>query len=117
MTNQIEKQLIELQNMLDTLIETTDHLAILTKAEELEQSVYIFKSLIEGTEAIFKVLPTFEIDVLEPMKKIEQTLIIIAKTFENDAFAEVSEVAETTLKPEFVKMREKFAEVLEGFDE
>jgi len=113
MSNQINIQLNEIHNMLNTLIETTDHLTTLATAEELEQSVYIFTSLIEGTEAIFKVLPTFTIDVVEPMKHIEQTLITIAKSLENEALAEVSEIADINLKPEFVEMREKFAEVLE----
>lgn len=113
MSNQTNIQLNEIHNMLNTLIETTDHLTTLATAEELEQSVYIFTSLIEGTEAVFKVLPTFAIDVLEPMKNIEQTLITIAKSLEDEALAKVGEIAETNLKPEFVKMRDRFAEVLE----
>lgn len=114
MSEQTMKQLNEIRNVLHTLIETTDHLTTLAKAEELEQSVYIFASLIEGTEAVFKVLPTLEIDVVNHMEKTEQALLVISKALENEALAVVSEVAKATLRPELVAMAEESQTVLQN---
>lgn len=107
--NKTIDQINEIQNVLTTLVETTDHLTTLAKSEELEQSVYIFASLIEGTEAVFKVMLTLHVDVAAQMKNIEQTLLDVAQALENEALEKASEQAENNLRPEFVRMMEKFA--------
>jgi len=73
-------QVNEVQSVLQTLIETTDHLTTLAESEELEQCVYIFASLIEGTEAVFKAILTLPIDVAVEMKNIEKVLQQSLKT-------------------------------------
>lgn len=109
--NHTKEQINEVQNVLNTLVETTDHLTTLASSEELEQSVYIFASLIEGTEAVFKVILTLDVNVLEQMKKIEKTLIFIAKAMENEALDEVSKEAEHALRPAYKSMIDQFATV------
>ena len=112
MSVQLKTQITEVHNIMSTLVETTDHLITLTKVEELKQSLHIFSSLIEGIEAIFKVLPKFNINVLEQMKVIEQTLPEMAKAFENERLPVVEELTTTSLQPALISMRDCYADVL-----
>lgn len=104
-------QVNEVQSVLQTLIETTDHLTTLAESEELEQCVYIFASLIEGTEAVFKAILTLPIDVAVEMKNIEKVLMTIAQDLENEELDKASTQSGDSLRPEFVSMIEKFSEV------
>ncbi len=104
-------QVNEIQNVLQTLVETADHLTTLAESEELEQCVYIFASLIEGTEAVFKVILTLPIDVAEEMKNIERTLIVIAQALENEELEKACTQSADSLRPEFASMLEKVTEV------
>lgn len=113
MTLQLKNQMTEIHNVLLTLTETTDHLATLAKADEFEQSIYLFTSLMEGIEAVFKVLPNFTIDVVKPMQEIEQALPTIAKAFEHDALSEVHTLVETSLQPALVTMSQTYNDALD----
>src|SRR5699024_5663078 len=132
---QLKAQVTEVHSVMSTLVETTDHLITLTKVEEIKQSLHIFSSLIEGIEAIFKVLPKFNINVREPMKKSEQTLpkmtkafktekvpIVkkqteqtlpkMAKAFENETLPIVEELTSDSLQPALISIRDRYADVL-----
>ena len=109
---QLKAQVTEVHSVMSTLVETTDHLITLTKVEEIKQSLHIFSSLIEGIEAIFKVLPKFNINVLEPMKTIEQTLPKMAKAFENETLPIVEELTSDSLQPALISIRDRYADVL-----
>lgn len=52
MTTNKEKQLFQVQNILDTLQEPTEHLATLIKNKVLNQSIYTFSSIVEGSQAV-----------------------------------------------------------------
>lgn len=108
MTVTVKEQMTEVHNVLSTLVESTEHLATLAKAEEFEQSIYIFTSLIEGIEAVFKALPQFDVDVVQQMKEIEHTLPNIAKTFENEALSDIVTLTETSLLPALMGITEKY---------
>lgn len=116
MSVQLKKQITEVHSVMDTLVETTDHLITLTKVEELKQSLHIFSSLIEGIEAVFKVIPKFDINVLEQMKTIEQTLPEMAKAFENEALPIVEELTTTSLQPALMTMKDCYGKTLEDMN-
>lgn len=114
MTVTVKEQMTEVHNVLNTLVDSTEHLTTLAKAEEFEQSIYIFTSLIEGIEAVFKALTHFDIDVVQEMKEIEQTLPNIAKAFENEALEEIVVLSETSLSPALIAMSEKYETALQN---
>lgn len=114
MTVTIKEQMTEVYNVLNTLVASTEHLTTLAKAEEFEQSIYIFTSLIEGIEAVFKALPHFDIDVIQQMKEIEETLPTIAKAFEKEDLEEIVVITETSLSPALVTMSEKYDTALQN---
>jgi|SRR5699024_10325454 len=113
MSIDIKEQLNEMYNILSTLTETSSHLATLAEANELEQSIFIFSSLIEGLEAVFNVIPTFDIDVTESMKQTEQALLHIAKSLENNTLHEVTEQTNGSLHPAIKKMTKAYKLALE----
>jgi len=113
MSTEVKEQLNEVYNILSTLTETSSHLATLAEADELEQSIFIFSSLIEGLEAVFNVLPTFDIDVTESMKQTEQALLYIAKSLENNALHEVTEQTNGSLHPAIENMTTTYKHALE----
>lgn len=112
MSTQLKAQITEVYNVMNTLVETTDHLVTLTQAEETEQSLYIFSSLIEGLEAIFKVVTKFDINVLNEMKIIETTLPKMAKAFENQALTQVEKLTNISLRPTLIEMKNHYEKAL-----
>lgn len=113
MSTQLKTQVTEIHNVMHTLVETTDHLVLLTEAEEMEQSLYIFASLIEGIEAVFKAVTKFEINVLNEMRTIETALPKMTKAFENEDLIQVTELTNTALQPALNEMKNCYGKVLE----
>lgn len=112
MSQNSDKQLFQVQNILATLLQATDHFSNLVKAKNLNESIYIFSSIVEGTEAITKMLPAVDEEFREHTKRIESSLYLIAQQLEQGKFMKISEIIQFSLRPEFVKTEQAFIDVL-----
>src|SRR5690625_7905859 len=81
-----QKQLFQIQNILETLIEATDHFSNLIKNKELNQSIYIFTSIVEGSQAVTNILNSANKDYEKHTKKLEEFLVLIDNELENGRF-------------------------------
>lgn len=105
-----QKQLFQIQNILETLIEATDHFSNLIKNKELNQSIYIFTSIVEGSQAVTNILNSANKDYEKHTKKLEEFLVLIANELENGRFIKVSEIIQFSLRPLLVKLNKSFIE-------
>src|SRR5699024_8308055 len=97
-----ETQLIQTGNIISTLIEATDHFTQLIKNKELQHSLYIFSSIVEGTQAIFQHASIN--DVLEDGQsdKYLTYLSLLADALEKGRYTKVLEIIQFSLRPLFV---------------
>lgn len=91
-----EKNLTQISNIVDTLIEATEHLSQLVKAKELTQSIYIFSSMVDGVTAICQSLPE---QYADDKQAIEKIILLMAQEIEQNQFLKVSEMIQFTLMP------------------
>lgn len=104
-----DKQLFQVQNILDTLIEATDHFAALAKKKELNQSVYIFSSIVEGSQSIILMLNRKNKKLFsDHLAKLEKYLLMIANELEEQNFIKVMEIIQFSLRPQFINIRQIF---------
>ena len=107
-----EKQLFQVQNILETLLEATDHFSKLVKEKNLNQGIYIFSSIVEGTEAVMKMLHMIDEDFTQHTSKIEKSLVLIAQQLEQGRFIKISEIIQFSLRPQFVKLQQAFFDTM-----
>lgn len=112
MSTQKEKQLFQVQNILDTLQEATEHFAVLIKNKELNQSIFIFSSIVEGCQAVINMLNTVDKDFTQHTNKLENYLVMIAKYIEQGNFIKISEIVQFSFRPQLVKLKQEFIETL-----
>lgn len=107
-----EKQLFQIQNILETLVEATDHFASLIKEKELNQSIYIFSSIVEGSQAVINLLHSQNQTFTNETKNLEEYLFLIADELENGRLIKVAEVIQFSLRPLLVRLQKEFVEEL-----
>lgn len=107
-----QKQLFQIQNILETLIEATDHFSSLIKEKELNQSIYIFSSIVEGSQAIITILNTQDERLTKQTKKLEEYLVYISKELEQSRFIKISEIIQFSLRPLLIKLNESFIDII-----
>jgi len=112
MSTQKEKQLFQVQNILDTLQEATEHFAVLIKNKELNQSIFIFSSIVEGCQAVINMLNTVDKDFTQHTNKLENYLVMIAKYIEQGNFIKISEIVQFSFRPQLVKLKQEFIETI-----
>ena len=106
-----EKQIFQLKNIIDTLLEATEHFSKLIKEKELHQSIFIFNSIVEGATAIENLLNRAEIKVDDiETEKINKPLLFIAREMEKNNFSKVSEITRFSLQPQLRKLKKTFQE-------
>lgn len=111
MTNQIDKQLFQVQNILETLQEATGHFADLTKKKELNQSIFIFSSIVDGCNAIMQILANIDDTRFNTqLKAMENQLLLIAQQLEQGSFIKISEIIQFSFAPELKKLHQTFIE-------
>lgn len=110
-----DKQLFQVQNILETLVEATDHFSKLIKDKEINQSIYMFSSIVEGSQAITNMLLAEDQNFTDPMQKLEQYLLLISKELEQGRLMKVSEIVQFSLRPLFVRLQESFKEEIGDF--
>ncbi|HIS28108.1 MAG TPA: YheC/YheD family protein [Candidatus Avamphibacillus intestinigallinarum] len=94
------KQLKQCQNIVDTLVEANEHLNQLIKNKELNQSIFMFSSIVEGFESI----RVFDISSHlknwnNQIQKTENYLIMIAQELENNNFLKINQILQFSLIP------------------
>ncbi|MBO0992234.1 YheC/YheD family protein [Bacillus sp. SD088] len=96
-------------NIIDTLIEATEHFSVLIRKKETNQGIFIFSSIVEGFEAIKKiVLNDTELNASNHLENIESTILLVAKTLEKGNLLKVSEIIQFTLMPQFKSLKSCF---------
>ena len=111
MTSQIDKQLFQVQNILETLQEATEHFADLTKKKELNQSIFIFSSIVDGCSAIMQILANIdETNFNTQLKALEGHLFLIAQQLEQGNFIKIAEIVQFSFAPELKKLHQIFIE-------
>src|SRR5699024_12787782 len=74
-----DKQIQQLKNIAETLVEATEHFANNIKERQMTQSINIFSAIVEGFQAIQKKSVTHKIELVSKFNtKIEKELFNIA---------------------------------------
>ncbi len=106
-----DEQLIQLQNISETLIEATEHFISNIKERQFGQSIHIFSSIVEGYEAINQTLRLYTTDTDDSkviLNKIEPNLVLIAKELEEKNLMKVAEIVQFSLTPNLRKLNKSF---------
>lgn len=107
-----EKQLFQVQNILETLLEATDHFAVLIKNKDLNQSIPMFSSIVEGSQVIMTTLNQTDKSFAEYASTLENYLVLIAKELEQKNMLKMAEIVQFSLRPHFVKIQQAFFEII-----
>lgn len=107
-----DKQLFQVQNIIDTLQEATDHFATLVKNKELNQSIFMFSSIVEGCQSVITMLNAIDDNFTAHTTKLEQYIMMIAKELEQGNFIKISEIVQFSLKPQLVKLSQTFIDTV-----
>lgn len=104
-----DDQIIQVNNIIDTIIEASEHLFKLIKNKELNQSIFSFSSIVEGFDAVNKLLNLYHVTAgKKEREKIEQYLILIAKQLEKGNFIKISEILQFSFIPSLRRFKEEF---------
>src|SRR5699024_334991 len=107
-----EKQLFQVQNILETLLKATDHFSKLVREKNINQGIYIFNSNVESTEAVMKMLHMIDEDFTQHTSKIEKSLVLIAQQLEQGRFIKISEIIQFSVRPQFEKLKKAFFDTM-----
>ncbi|MFS0750585.1 YheC/YheD family protein [Oceanobacillus sp. 1P07AA] len=110
MNNLNDKQIFQINNIIDTLIEASEHFSGLMKEKEIYQSIYIFNSIVEGMTAINKLLNSRADSLLE-IEKINNLLLLTTIELEKNNFSKVLELNQFSLVPQLRKLKDSFEEI------
>ncbi|MBP1971729.1 glutathione synthase/RimK-type ligase-like ATP-grasp enzyme [Virgibacillus natechei] len=104
-----DKQLKQVLNIMETLLEATEHFSTLIKKKELNQSVYILSSIVNGFEAVDQILASTQSTKGKAEgEKIERSINLITKQLEQGNFLKVSEIVQFSLMPQLRKWKQTF---------
>src|SRR5699024_6028907 len=104
--NKIYKQV---NNILNTLLEATDHFSNLIKEKNKIQSVHMFTSIVEGTQSVFNSLEENNPLFYENSDSIIKSLTLISNHIEEDRFTKTLEVIQFSLRPAYSKMKKEIS--------
>ncbi|GAB3790635.1 YheC/YheD family protein [Virgibacillus kimchii] len=107
MSASTDKQLQQVNNIFQTLIEATEHFHKLIQKKELNQSIFIFSSIVEGFDAVSKMDNNKELAVQN--NKIESYLLEIAKLLEKGKYAKINGIIQFSLLPLLNKISRSIA--------
>ena len=106
------KPLQQVNHILNTLLEATDHLVLLIKESNSTHSFYMFSSIVEGTQAVFNTLEQNDPIFSGQSDKVVNYLTMIAEQLEKNNYTKVLEIIQFSLRPLYVQMQEQLNEVL-----
>lgn len=112
-----DKQLQQALNILDTLLEASDHFSKLIKKKELNQSIFIYSSMLEGAEAINKIITSSMNEYIPQKDRVEKQLLLIAQNLENGKLTKIAEILQFSFIPQLKNLRNSFSEKVGVQDE
>ncbi|MDO6450833.1 YheC/YheD family protein [Oceanobacillus profundus] len=100
MSKPTDKQLQQVYNIFQTLSEASDHFHKLIKEKELNQSIFIFSSIVDGFQALSRIDAVSKIEEWHIRKnKAEKHLLDIAQLLEKGNFIKISEILQFSFLP------------------
>lgn len=106
------QQLFQVQNILETLDEATEHFSKLIKEKELNQSIFIFSSIVDGCNALMQILQHYNEEAFSTaLQNIERHVLAIAKNLEAGHLMKVAEIVQFSFRPSINKLYKQFIEV------
>lgn len=112
MTSKTDKQLFQIQNILETLIEATDHFMQLVKREEFNQSIFMFGSIVEGLHAVKNILVAESEELYTShFNKLERSTLFIAQCLEQGNYMKIVETVQFALRPQIINLKQTFIQV------
>ncbi|PAV30751.1 hypothetical protein CIL05_03240 [Virgibacillus profundi] len=110
MSTSTDKQLQQVNNIFQTLIEATEHFHKLMKEKELNQSIFIFSSIVDGFNAVSQINAISKIEEWAVQKsKTEKYFLEIAQLLEKGKFIKISEILQFSLLPLLKKITNNIA--------
>lgn len=95
-----DKEHLQINNIVHTLLEATEHFHTLVKNKEVNQSIFIFSSMVDGFEAIRHLLPSLEDATLsEQTDKMEKHVLEIARLLEQGNLLKINEMLQFSFQP------------------
>src|SRR5690625_5129690 len=97
-----KKEIIQLKNISETLIEATEHFTKYIKDRNTTQSINIFSAVVEGFQSIQRFFIAYQIELDDQLiTKTEKDLILIAQQLEDNDILKISQVIQFSLMPKF----------------
>ncbi|WP_200415917.1 YheC/YheD family protein [Virgibacillus salexigens] len=94
-----DQQLSQVNNIVQTLLEATEHFHELIKRKEMNQSIYTLSSIVEGFSSVSNVISSHSNELDKKRKKLEAQLLQTAQLLEKGNTTKISEVLQFTLLP------------------
>src|SRR5699024_1397165 len=95
----------------DTIIEASEHFSKLVKSKELNQSIFMFSSIVEGFDTVSKIIVAADTsELIEQKEKMEKYLLMIAQHLEKGDFVKIAEILQFSLLPQLKKLHQLFAQ-------
>ena len=107
----IQKQLTQIRNIIDTLEEATEHFTTLVKNRELHPCTNMLSTIEEGFEAVIVSLNTSDGNLTELMQKLEEYILMIAQQLEQGRFIKIQEILQFSFTPSLRTFKQAFVEV------
>jgi len=105
-----EKILFQTQNILETLLEATDHFSELVKQRNFNQSIFMLSSIVEGYQSVVPHLNELDESFQERAQRIENNFLLLATELEKGNFIKVQEVVQFSLRPGFSSLLKAFVD-------
>ncbi|MDY0393995.1 YheC/YheD family protein [Virgibacillus halophilus] len=99
------KQLVQSHNLIKTLLEATEHFHNLVKEKEVNQSIFILTSIVEGFEAVSQFTKTIaSVDLTKAITDVEEYLLMISRHFEKGNFIKINEIVQFAFMPKLKRI-------------
>ncbi|GAA4072366.1 hypothetical protein [Amphibacillus indicireducens] len=106
-----KQELQQLINIFDTIIEATEHFQTLIRDRQLDKSVFVFSSIVDGMTMLDQTIKQIENDQLTRDKaNVDAAILLIAKELENQQATKVLEIIQFNLLPTLKKIHQFFIE-------
>src|SRR5699024_7742926 len=98
------QQLAQTKHILNTIIEATDHFSSLIKNKEYSHSMFMFSSIVEGTQAVLHSIGENAESIDVYSEQIVHYLTLISNDLEHKRYTKVLEVLQFSLRPTYIKV-------------
>lgn len=104
MTTINQKQINQSLNIVNTIIEATEHFHGLAKKKEVNQSIFIFGSIVDGIQALsqYGYINSTHQNLAE---NLEKNILLIAKNIEDAKFTKTLEITQFSFIPNLNKLK------------